>query len=52
MKPRVRGKTIFLREVVLDDAELIFNLRTDPVKGKYLSPTSNGVTGQRNFILD
>lgn len=50
MKPYVRGKSIFLREVRMDDAEFIVALRTDPVKSKHLSATSADLDKQRNFI--
>jgi len=50
MKPYVRGKSIFLREVSVDDAEFIIALRTDPEKSKYLSGTSNDLDRQKNFI--
>ena len=50
MKPYVRGKTIFLREVTIDDAEFIIKLRTDPEKSKHLSPTENDVEKQKSFI--
>ena len=51
MKPYVRGKSIFLREVVENDAEFILQLRTDPLKGKHLSPTSADLNSQKEFIL-
>lgn len=50
MKPIVRGKQIYLREVTLDDAEFILTLRTDPKKSRYLSPTISDITQQRAFI--
>lgn len=50
MKPYVRGKSIFLREVVDDDAEFILQLRTDPQKGKHLSATSFDLDSQKKFI--
>lgn len=50
MKPYVRGKSIFLREVVVDDAGFIVDLRTNPEKGKHLSATSNDVDQQKSFI--
>jgi len=51
MKPYVRGKSIFLREVLVDDAEFIINLRVDPEKSKHISVTSNDVDKQKDFIL-
>lgn len=50
MKPYVRGKSIFLREVSVDDAEFILCLRTDPEKSKHLSVTSNDIEEQKGFI--
>lgn len=50
MKPVVRGKKLYLREVVLDDAEFILSLRTDPGKNRYLSLTTSDVSQQRAFI--
>lgn len=50
MKPYVRGKSIFLREVFEDDAEFILKLRTDPLKGKHLSATSADLDRQKQFI--
>lgn len=50
MKPYVRGKTIFFREVTVDDAEFILDLRTDPEKGKYLSLTASDLDKQKSFI--
>ena len=52
MKPYVRGKSIFFREVAIDDAEFIIGLRTDQEKSKHLSVTSNDVEKQRNFIYN
>ena len=37
MKPYVRGKTVFLREVIIGDAELILKLRTDQNKALNMS---------------
>ena len=50
MKPYVRGKSIFFRDVSIDDADFIVDLRTNPQKGKHLSPTSRDVDQQREFI--
>jgi RimJ/RimL family protein N-acetyltransferase len=50
MKPYVRGKSVFLREVAVGDAEFILSLRTNPEKNKYLSVTSSDVDKQRSFI--
>jgi len=52
MKPYVRGKTIFLREVTIDDAEFIIKLRTDPEKNKHLSVTTSDVDKQKSFITN
>lgn len=50
MKPYVRGKSIFLREVFEDDAEFILQLRTDPLKGRHLSQTFADLDSQKIFI--
>jgi RimJ/RimL family protein N-acetyltransferase len=50
MKPYVRGKSIFLREVTIDDAEFIIELRTNPEKSKHLSATPNDIDKQKSFI--
>jgi len=52
MKPYVRGKSIFLREVIEDDAEYILQLRTDPKKGRHLSATSSDLDSQKKFIAN
>ena len=52
MKPYVRGKSIFLREVIEEDADFILKLRTDPLKGTHISPTSGGVSSQVAFIQE
>lgn len=50
MKPYVRGKSIFLREVTVEDAQFILDLRTDEDKGRHLSATTGDVEAQRAFI--
>lgn len=50
MKPIVRGKNIYFREVEMKDAEFILALRTDPVKNRFLSKTSNNIESQRDYI--
>ncbi|MFT0891076.1 GNAT family N-acetyltransferase [Pseudochelatococcus sp. G4_1912] len=50
MKPYVRGKSIYFREVNLDDAEFIVEMRTNPDKNKYLSHTSVEVESQVNYL--
>lgn len=50
MKPCVRGKSIFFREVLVDDAAFIVDLRTDPKKAQHLSATSKDVLAQTAFI--
>ncbi len=52
MKPCVRGKTIFLREVTMDDADFILSLRTDPEKNKHISRTKNSIKQQQSFIVE
>ena len=50
MKPYVCGKSIFMREVAVDDAEFIISLRTDPERSKHLSVTSHDIDKQKDFI--
>lgn len=50
MKPYVRGKSIYLREVEVSDAEFIVHLRTDPDKSRHLSITTDDVEKQRAFL--
>jgi RimJ/RimL family protein N-acetyltransferase len=50
MKPVVRGKRVYFREVLTDDAVFILSLRTDPRKSRFLSPTVHDVSKQRAFI--
>lgn len=50
IKPIVRGKSIFFREVGIDDADFIVALRTDPAKNKFISTTSSDVEEQKRFI--
>lgn len=50
LKPVVRGKSIYLREVVLGDAQFILNLRLDAVKSKHLSKTQPSLQLQESFI--
>lgn len=38
------------RNAVVDDAEFILSLRTDPDKAKYLSQTRNNLEQQRNWL--
>ena len=47
---RVRGKSIVLRNVQVEDAEFILSLRLDPQKGGYLSPVEAHVEKQREWI--
>jgi len=50
MKPYVRGKTVFFREVTVDDADFIITLRTDPEKSRHLSVTEHDIEKQKRFI--
>lgn len=50
MKPCVRGKSIFFREVSVDDAKFILDLRTNPDKNKFLSTTENDLEKQKAYI--
>ena len=47
---RVVGKNLFLRDITEDDAMLVFDLRTDPIKSKHLSATSGRVEDQVSWI--
>ena len=49
-KPLVRGRNVYLREVTLDDAQFILDLRTDPQKGRHLSATLPDLERQKDFI--
>ena len=48
---RIWGAHITLRNVDEDDAAFIFGLRTDPIKGRYLSDTPGSVDDQIDWIL-
>ncbi|MBU1689241.1 MAG: GNAT family N-acetyltransferase [Gammaproteobacteria bacterium] len=50
MKPYVLGKSIFFREVMIEDAEFIIKLRTDPEKSRHISVTSGDIEKQKGFI--
>ncbi|RTL33806.1 MAG: N-acetyltransferase [Burkholderiales bacterium] len=51
VKPaRVLGRQIVLRDATVHDAEFIVGLRTDPIKGQYLSQTSSDVQAQREWL--
>lgn len=50
MKPCVRGKTVYLREVASSDSEFILALRTDAQKSKYLHSTDSDIRKQEEFI--
>lgn len=47
---RVVGKNLYLRDICEDDAQFVFDLRTDPVKGRHLSATPGQVEDQVNWI--
>lgn len=47
---KISGKNVILRNANVNDAEFILNLRTDPIKGKYLSPTSNDLNSQIKWL--
>lgn len=50
-KPRhIYGNNIILRNAEIDDAEFIVALRTDPIKGRFLSATSTDVNQQRMWL--
>lgn len=50
MKPYVRGKSIFFRDILIDDSEFIVNLRANPEKNKYISISSGDIDKQKSFI--
>jgi RimJ/RimL family protein N-acetyltransferase len=51
VKPRqVIGKSVVLRDAAVEDAEFILSLRTDPVKGRFLSATANDVDLQKAWL--
>ncbi|MCP4473928.1 MAG: GNAT family N-acetyltransferase [Gammaproteobacteria bacterium] len=52
MKPYVRGKSIFFREITVNDAKFIIELRTDPKNKKHLSVISNDIEKQRDYITN
>lgn len=46
----IQGKTVRLRSVEEQDAEITFKMRTDPEKAKYVHPVKGSVDEQRKFI--
>lgn len=51
VKPtKVIGKNVVFRNANKDDAEFILQLRTDPVKGKYLSATNADLDAQTAWL--
>ena len=51
VKPnKVIGKNVVFRNANRDDADFILNLRTDPIKGKYLSATNADVDAQKAWL--
>lgn len=51
VKPRkVIGRNVVFRDATPADAEFILGLRTDPVKGRYLSATANDVELQKAWL--
>jgi RimJ/RimL family protein N-acetyltransferase len=46
----VRGETLVFRDVNLEDAEFILSLRTDEMKSRFLSATSNDLQTQRTWL--
>ena len=48
----IRGETLraLFRDVNLEDAEFILSLRTDEMKSRFLSATSNDLQTQRNWL--
>ena len=52
MRPYARGKNVFFREVTIDDAGFLLQLRTDPSLSRYISPVSDFIEDQKKFIYD
>ena len=50
MKIFIKGKSINLREVNLDDAEFILSLRQDEKLNKFLKKVDNDIEKQKNYI--
>ena len=48
--PRVRGRSIVLRDVTVDDAPFILSLRLDPKRNQFLSPVADDVGRQQAWI--
>jgi hypothetical protein len=49
---RVFGNNLYLRDITEDDAQFIFDLRTNPEKNRYLSATSGRLEDQVNWIVN
>jgi RimJ/RimL family protein N-acetyltransferase len=47
---KVFGKNLYLREITVDDAKFVLDLRTNPEKKLYLSGTSGRLEDQVNWI--
>ena len=52
LKGTVTGPNLRLRDVRPDDAAFILGLRTDPRKGRHLSPTSPDMEKQRRYLAE
>ena len=48
----IHGKNIVFRQVEVRDAAFILSLRLNPVKGRFISATSNNKGQQENWIRD
>lgn len=49
-KPLVIGKNIYLRDMLVEDAAFVLDLRTNKTLNKHLSPTQNDLDKQVQFI--
>ncbi|MDI9332720.1 MAG: GNAT family N-acetyltransferase [Alphaproteobacteria bacterium] len=49
---RVYGQNLYLRDITVDDAKFVFDLRTDPEKSRHLSATSGRLEDQVNWIIN
>lgn len=46
----IQGKTVRLRSIEENDAEVTYRMRTDPEKAQYVHPVKGTVEDQRNYI--
>jgi RimJ/RimL family protein N-acetyltransferase len=46
----VSGTNLTFRDACMSDAQFIVSLRTDPVRGRFLSPTSEAISAQEQWL--